>query len=300
MARSNVLVLRNRRPPLSIAEHPRHALRFRGRSFLALVLAPEAPLADWMAELDSWNAKSPGFFLARPVILDLSAITIEKDALASLVADLFERDIRIMGVEGVDASKLGLGLPPALTGGRPAGVVATIDAGRKPASAVPHKEASDLDEAKDLAEAKNLDDAKNLADTKSPAGPAEPAADAAPRAIASGEPTSLLLDAPVRSGQSILFPNGDVTVVGSVASGAEIVAGGSIHIYGALRGRAIAGATGNANARIFCGKFEAELLAIDGLYKTADSIETTLRGQPVQAWIERDAIRIAPVANNNH
>ena len=124
--------------------------------------------------------------------------------------------------------------------------------------------------------------------------------DAAPRAIASGEPTSLLLDAPVRSGQSILFPNGDVTVVGSVASGAEIVAGGSIHIYGALRGRAIAGATGNANARIFCGKFEAELLAIDGLYKTADSIETTLRGQPVQAWIERDAIRIAPVANNNH
>jgi septum site-determining protein MinC len=288
MARSNVLVLRNRRPPLSIAEHPRHALRFRGRSFLALVLAPEAPLADWMAELDSWNAKSPGFFLARPVILDLSAITIEKDALASLVADLFERDIRIMGVEGVDASKLGLGLPPALTGGRPAGVVATIDAGRKPAAAVPHKE------ARELAEAKDLDNAKN------PAGPAEPAADAAPRAIASGEPTSLLLDAPVRSGQSILFPNGDVTVVGSVASGAEIVAGGSIHIYGALRGRAIAGATGNANARIFCGKFEAELLAIDGLYKTADSIETTLRGQPVQAWIERDAIRIAPVANNNH
>jgi septum site-determining protein MinC len=288
MARSNVLVLRNRRPPLSIAEHPRHALRFRGRSFLALVLAPEAPLADWMAELDSWNAKSPGFFLARPVILDLSAFTIEKDALASLVADLFERDIRIMGVEGVDASKLGLGLPPALTGGRPAGVVATIDAGRKPAAAVPHKE------ARELAEAKDLDNAKN------PAGPAEPAADAAPRAIASGEPTSLLLDAPVRSGQSILFPNGDVTVVGSVASGAEIVAGGSIHIYGALRGRAIAGATGNANARIFCGKFEAELLAIDGLYKTADSIETTLRGQPVQAWIERDAIRIAPVANNNH
>ena len=244
-----------------------------------------------MAELDSWNAKSPGFFLARPVILDLSAITIEKDALASLVADLFERDIRIMGVEGVDTSKLGLGLPPALTGGRPAGVVATIDAGRKPASAVPHKEASDLDEAKDLAEARP--GRSKLADTKSPAGPAEPAADAAPRAIASGEPTSLLLDAPVRSGQSILFPNGDVTVVGSVASGAEIVAGGSIHIYGALRGRAIAGATGNANARIFCRKFEAELLAIDGLYKTADGIETTLRGQPVQAWIERDAIRIA-------
>ena len=129
---------------------------------------------------------------------------------------------------------------------------------------------------------------------------AEQPKEAWPRAVASGEPTSLLLDAPVRSGQSILFPNGDVTVVGSVASGAEIVAGGSIHIYGALRGRAIAGATGNGNARIFCRKFEAELLAIDGLYKTADSIEPSLRGQPIQAWIERDAIRIAPVANNNH
>ena len=77
MARSNDLVLRNRRSPLSIAEHPRHALRFRGRSFLALVLAPEAPLAGWMEELDSWNAKSPGFFLARPVILDLSAGPVE-------------------------------------------------------------------------------------------------------------------------------------------------------------------------------------------------------------------------------
>ena len=84
---------------------------------------------------------------------------------------------------------------------------------------------------------------------------------------------SLLIDHPVRSGQSIVFEKGDVTVVGSVASGAEVIAGGSIHVYGALRGRAIAGLTGNNRARIFCRRLEAELLAIDGVYQTADDME---------------------------
>ena len=64
--------------------------------------------------------------------------------------------------------------------------------------------------------------------------------------------TSLLLAEPVRSGQSVQFTKGDVTIIGSVASGAEVLAGGSIHIYGTLRGRAIAGALGGSKARIFC------------------------------------------------
>jgi septum site-determining protein MinC len=97
----------------------------------------------------------------------------------------------------------------------------------------------------------------------------------------------------VRSGQSVIFPEGDVTVVGSVASGAEIIAGGSIHVYGTLRGRAIAGSTGNGRARIFCHRLEAELLAIDGLYKTADDMEPKLRGRAVQAWLDGDAMVLA-------
>jgi septum site-determining protein MinC len=101
---------------------------------------------------------------------------------------------------------------------------------------------------------------------------------------------SLLIDTPVRSGQSVVFPDGDITVIGSVASGAEVVAGGSVHVYGSLRGRAIAGSSGNARARIFCNKFEAEILVIDGLYKTAEDIEAGLRGGPVQARLERDAM----------
>ena len=107
------------------------------------------------------------------------------------------------------------------------------------------------------------------------------------------EPAFLLLEEPVRSGQSVVFPAGDVTVLGSVGSGAEIVAGGSIHVYGALRGRAIAGIVGNSRARVFCRRMEAELIAIDGLYRTADDMDPALRGRQAQAWLEGDAIRLA-------
>ena len=100
----------------------------------------------------------------------------------------------------------------------------------------------------------------------------------------------------MRSGQSIIFPEGDVTVIGSVASGAEIIAGGSIHIYGALRGRALAGSIGNSAARIFCRKLEAELLAIDGIYKTADDLPMELRGHAAQLWLQDDVIMVSRLA----
>lgn len=112
------------------------------------------------------------------------------------------------------------------------------------------------------------------------------------RKSSKSEFTSLLVENPVRSGQTVFFPHGDVTVVGSVASGAEIVAGGSVHIYGVLRGRAMAGAGGHSAARIFCTKMEAEMLAIDGVYKLADEVEPELRSRPIQAWLERNAIRV--------
>ena len=65
---------------------------------------------------------------------------------------------------------------------------------------------------------------------------------------------------------------GDITVLGSIASGAEVVAGGSVHIYGTLRGRAMAGCNGNRRARIFCRRLEAALMAIGGYYRAADDI----------------------------
>jgi septum site-determining protein MinC len=113
------------------------------------------------------------------------------------------------------------------------------------------------------------------------------------RQISQHELTSLVMDQPVRSGQSVVFEKGDVSIIGSVASGAEVIAGGSIHVYGALRGRAIAGLTGNNRARIFCRRMEAELLAIDGVYQTADDMDAALRGKPVQAWLAGEAMMMA-------
>ncbi len=109
---------------------------------------------------------------------------------------------------------------------------------------------------------------------------------------ASAEPSGLLIDHPIRSGQSLVFEKGDVTVIGSVASGAEVIAGGSVHIYGALRGRAIAGFAGNPRARIFCRRLDAELLAIDGVYQVSDDMDASLRGRAVQAWLDGEAMRI--------
>lgn len=115
--------------------------------------------------------------------------------------------------------------------------------------------------------------------------PASPAEAAMPP-----PPTSLIVESPIRSGQSVFHPDGDVIVLGSVGSGSEIIAGGSIHIYGTLRGRAFAGATGNAGARIFCRRNEAELLAVDGWYRTADDMEPSSRGRSIQAFLAKDVI----------
>src|SRR5262245_34272703 len=205
------------------------SMRFRGRSYIAFVLTPEAPIFDWLADLDAWTRRSTGFFVGKPVVLDLSAVNLSKDAIAHLVAELQTRDIRIMGIEGANPAEVGPELPPVLKGGRPAGPLDPVNA--PPPAASP------------------------------PAASPAPAPAPAP---AAQEPSSLVLESPVRSGQSVVFPQGDVTVLGSVASGAEIIAGGSIHVYGTLRGRALAGSAGNARARIFCHRAEAELLAIDG------------------------------------
>lgn len=116
----------------------------------------------------------------------------------------------------------------------------------------------------------------------------EPALERAPET-----PNTLTIAMPVRSGQSIFHAAGDIVVIGSVASGSEIVAGGSVHVYGALRGRAIAGATGKKDARIFCLKNEAELIAIDGWYQTAEEMEPSLRGRSVQAFLKNNALQVA-------
>lgn len=234
-------------------------IRLKGRSFLALVLTPELPFEDWLARLDDLASRSAGFFLRRPIVLDVEGLDINRSELQELVGQLGKRNVRVMGIEGARPSLLGSDLPPAMADGRPA---SDFEA--------PEADVADGAPENDVGET------------------TQGAAHAAPQP---GKPVpSIIVTQPVRSGQSLIFPEGDVTIVGSVASGAEIVAGGSIHVYGTLRGRVMAGTMGNASARIFCRKLEAELVAIDGFYKTAEDMEPDLRGRAVQLWLEGDAI----------
>lgn len=122
--------------------------------------------------------------------------------------------------------------------------------------------------------------------------PAKPSATTASAASPKSGP-GLMHSTPVRSGQQIYADNRDLTVVNTVGAGAEVIADGSIHIYGALRGRALAGAQGDESARIFCREFHAELVAVAGNYKVLEDIPAELRGKPVQVWLEQGQLRLA-------
>lgn len=106
-----------------------------------------------------------------------------------------------------------------------------------------------------------------------------------------------LVSQPVRSGQQIYARGGDLVVTAPVSAGAELMADGHIHVYSALRGRALAGVQGASDARIFCLDQRAELLAIAGHYLLSDQMDPALRGVSTMAWLEGDSLRIQPVCN---
>lgn len=228
---------------------------------MALVLTPEAPAEAWLAALDRERARASPVFANRPVIIDFSRLHREGGDVAATLAALEGRDLRIIGVEGAPAEALGsetwgrTPLLPPLGADKP--LVLT--------EAAPEGDGEEKTEGAD--------------------GPLPP--------LASALPHSLLVDEPVRSGQTLFWERGDVIVVGSVAWGAEIIAGGSIHVYGTLRGRAIAGLAGEG--RIFCRRFEAELVAIDGYYQTTEDLVAEWFGKAVQIRLEGGALRFAPL-----
>lgn len=104
-----------------------------------------------------------------------------------------------------------------------------------------------------------------------------------------------LINQPVRSGQRIYATGGDLIVLAQVSPGAEIMADGNIHVYGALRGRALAGVQGNLEARIFCSDLQAQLIAIGGHYRTSESEEDALKGRLVQVYLHDETLVVAPL-----
>ena len=119
----------------------------------------------------------------------------------------------------------------------------------------------------------------------------QPAPASAPTIPAAAEAGLVQLQ-PLRSGQQVYAANRDLTVCAMVGAGAEAIADGSIHVYGPLRGRALAGASGNTKARIFCREFNAELVAIAGTYKVLDEVPKKLLGKAVCIWLDKDQLRI--------
>ncbi len=98
---------------------------------------------------------------------------------------------------------------------------------------------------------------------------------------------------PVRTGQQVYAQSADLVVVGAVANGAEVLADGNIHVYGTLRGRAFAGASGDASARIFCSEFRAEIVSIAGHYRVFEELPREFAGRAVQVWLEHDTSKPA-------
>ena len=125
-----------------------------------------------------------------------------------------------------------------------------------------------------------------------PAGAAATQPPAQPQAplVSAAAGTGLHHAKPVRSGQQVYARSRDLTIAAAVGSGAEVIADGSIHIYGRLSGRALAGAQGDTAARIYCQDFQAELVSIAGHYRVLEDVPANLRGQAVQAWLDGERL----------
>lgn len=220
------------------------------------------------AELGRKVLEAPALFRFAPVVLDLSHLAALPDAAGT--TGLLE-GVRRAGMLPVG---LAYGTPETESLARELGLplLAKFRANyERPAAPAPEPE--------------------RVAPTGS--GPAEPAQ--AERATADAAPddaVGLIHEQPVRSGQQLYARRRDLVVLNLVGNGAEVIADGSIHVYGALRGRALAGAQGDTRARILCQSFHAQLLSIAGQYRVFEEIPRELRGKPVQAWLEGDKLRV--------
>jgi len=221
------------------------------------------------AELAEKMQTAPQLFTRTPVVLDLSHLPALPDP--ARARDLFAR-IRAAGM-----------MPVGLSYGTSANEAL----------------ARELDVplfAKFRAAFERAGESAASAPVTTPAPAAAPPAAAAPDTPAppSRAPAGTLFqDAPVRSGQQVYARNGDLVLTRMVANGAEVIADGSIHVYGALRGRALAGAQGDERARIHCLEFHAELVSIAGHYRVFEDLPSDLRGKPVQVWLEGEKLLLA-------
>ena len=303
-------------------------LQVRGRSFTAVVLRLTGP-ADkpFYDSLEALMRQAPHFFINAPLVVDLAEAPdfLDKADFVKLARQLRARKLAVIGIQngtpeqGVAAFAAGL---TTLQGGRDANLERTVrpaafaaEKARVEAAAEAANEAAQAEPARD-------DATKDAAAKDGPAKSDAPQAEAVPSDPETSDSTksdaarpadskpedpkpaearpeagaaSVIVTEPVRSGQRIYADRGDLVVMAPVSSGAELIAHGNIHVYGPLRGRALAGVNGDKTARIFCQSLEAELVAIAGLYRTSDDMPADLRNKRAQAFLQDDTLKIEPL-----
>lgn len=229
---------------------------------LIAVILKTTDLGQLAQALEAQLADSPDFFEQEPMVIDLSQLTEEQAAqpidFTALRALLARHQTQPIAVRGGTEAQHALA--------RAAGLALA------PMPAPP---------------------------AARPPTPPEPAAAPAPlvREVAVAAGATLVVDRPLRSGQQVYARGGDVIVLDVVNFGAEVIADGHIHVYAPLRGKAIAGARGNAQARIFTTCMEAQLVAIAGIYRTAEvALPSHLQGKPVQISLDEQRLVMTPMA----
>jgi septum site-determining protein MinC len=246
----------------------------RGRFFTAIVLQmAHAPDAAFFDAVDTMLRQTPHFYANAPFVLDLDRAEDIGPTFdfVGLARELRNRKVTLIGVQNGSIEQNKAALHAGLIT-LPSGTDVLPDS-RKPQGASKGHDTAKPDPA--------INENKKHQDSSPP----EPKPRQAPVAAYSSA-TSLLVTEPVRSGQQIFAERGDLVIVASVSPGAELIARGNIHVYGALRGRALAGVHGDNAARIFCETLDAELIAIAGLYKPSEAIDASLRRRRVQAFLD--------------
>lgn len=223
------------------------------------------------SQLEAKVAQAPAFFLHTPVVIDLAALS-EADA-----------DLGFPQLVGL---LRGLGMIPV-------GVRGGTGPQQEAAKAMELAILGDTFKPKRQDAGPRLAAEQPSVSVPDPVG-AAPAPE--PPAAAFGiETGTTLITRPVRSGQRVYAAGGDLTVVAPVNPGAELMADGNIHVYGALRGRVIAGLKGDTAARIFCHELQAELVSVAGHYRVSESIPPELKGRRVQVYLDHEVLRIEPL-----
>lgn len=130
-----------------------------------------------------------------------------------------------------------------------------------------------------------------------PPEPSQPETGYAPAGLPEPAPAAMVVNRPLRSGQRIYARNTDLIIIGVVSQGAEVIADGNIHVYGPLRGKAMAGAGGDTQARIFTTQLDPELLAIAGVYRVVEApLDAGVRNQPCVIQLTDETLKISPLA----